>query len=548
MNLRGTPMSNETRVLGGESSHRSFFGGTHSRPRVIGLVAFMAIGFFGVMSFGFWGLLIGVVGCGAVLAMTTNTHQGTVLDRRTDRIRIKTRIQDGTDKYEPYSPQAWEEAKAEAAKVKSSKERARILNAVRERPDGADGMGWLQMGAKIPGIAWHTPVGEDPYLSVVFSVSGQMRGIESLESARQAQLSFGRLLASRAASSSLVKKIMPMTRVLPPDLAFQERWMTPNLAPDALEEAVASYEEVLTKTAAGTLIQKHYVAVSWPLTDAFFIAAARKGPGRDGWRALMAEEIASMNRSLRRTRFREVQALTARGTAAVILHQQNPSRPIEMVGDVDPRRIGVRSHDEKSVHVVHGVDPLTGERVDWWHRTAKITAENVITSPRTQYWVLSLLLGSGITGVRTLAFQHELIPAVEARQAAKQDLVRDLSDEDSQTQAGKIADSAVGVKKGSAMRRVDDLQEGSQHHGDNWVGFITLSARTREGLTDSCRQLTDSATTDAGISRLVWLDSFQSAASGTTWPIVRGLKPAKKTWGAKAMDRLAGNGDKEAIS
>lgn len=541
-------MSETTRVLGGESGHRSFFGGTGSRPRMVGLVFFFVVGFLGVMNFGFWGLLLGVLGCGVVLAMTTNTHQGTVLDRRTDRIRIKARAKDGTDKYEPFTPQAWENAKAEAAKAKTSKERARILNSVRERPDGADGMGWLQMGAKAPGIAWHTPVGEESYLSVVFSVSGQLRGIESRQSACQAQLSFGKLLASRAAASSLAKKIMPMTRVLPPDLAFQERWMARNLAPDALEEAVASYEEVLTKTAAGTLIQKHYIAVAWPLTPAFFTAAARKGEGRDGWRSLMAEEIASMTRSLRRTRFQEVRALTARGTAAVILHQQNPSRPIEMVADVDPRRLGVKSHDEKSVHVVHGVDPLTGERVDWWHRTAKITAENVITSPRTQYWVLSLLLGAGITGVRTLAFQHELIPAAEARQAAKQDLVRDLSEEASQSQAGKIVDSAGRVKKGSAMRRVDDLEEGSQHHGDNWVGFVTLSARSREGLVDSCRQLTDSATTDAGISRLVWLDSYQSAASGTTWPIVRGLKPAKKNWGAKAMDRLAGPGDKEAIS
>lgn len=541
-------MSEDTRVLGGESAHRSFFGGNHSRSRVVGLVVFFTVGFLGVMNFGFWGLLVGVIGCGVVLAVTTNTHQGTVLDRHTDRARIRARVKDGTDHFIPYTTQVWEEALAEAAKHKSGKDRARILNAVRERPDGADAMGWLQMGAKVPGIAWHTPVGEEDYLSVVFSVSGQLRGIESRESARLAQVSFGRLLASHAHASSLVKKIMPITRVLPPDLAFQEQWVSENLAADALDEAVASYEEVLTKTAAGTLIQKHYVAVAWPLTPAFFTAAARKGAGRDGWRALMVEEIASMTRALRRTRFREVRALTARGTAAVILHQQNPSRPIEMVGDVNPRRLGIRSDDEKSAHVVHGVDPLTGETVQWWHRTAKITAENVITSPRTQYWVLSLLLGQGITGVRTLVFQHELVPATEARQAAKQDLVRDLSDEASQAQAGKIIDSGGRVKKGSAMRRVDDLEEGSQHHGDNWVGFVTLSARTREALVDSCRQLTDSATTDAGISRLVWLDSYQSAASGTTWPIVRGLKPAKKSWGAKAMDRLAGTGDKEAIS
>ncbi|WAH99753.1 hypothetical protein [Arthrobacter sp. MMS18-M83] len=541
-------MSEDLRVLGGESGHRSFFGRTHSRPRIVGLAFFFIVGLFGVMNFGFIGLLVGVLGCGIVLALTTSTHHGTALERRTDRIRIKERIKDGTDKFEPYTPEAWEAAQAEAGKVKGAKEKARILNAVRERPDGADGMGWLQKSARTPGIAWHAPSGEDAYLSVVFSVSGQLRGIESAESARASQIAFGKLLASRAPASTLAKKIMPMTRVLPPDLAFQEQWMMNNLAPDALPDAVKSYEEVLALTAAGTLIQKHYVTVAWPLTPEFKLAAARKGPGRDGWRSLMDEEIASMTRALRKTRFREVEPLTARATAAIILHQQNPSRPIEMVADVDPTRLGIRSHDEKSAHVVHGVDPVSGERVQWWHRTAKITAENVITSPRTQYWVFALLMGAAVNSVRTVAFHHELVPAAEARHAAKQDLVRDLSDEASLTQAGKIADSSGRVKKGSSKRRVDDLEEGSQHHGDNWIGFVTLSAKTREGLAESCRQLTDACTTDAGVNRLVWLDSYQSAASGTTWPIVRGLKPARKSFGSKMMDRLAGNGDKDAIS
>lgn len=62
------------------------------------------------------------------------------------------------------------------------------------------------------------------------------------------------------------------------------------------------------------------------------------------------------------------------------------------------------------------------------------------------------------------------------------------------------------------------------------------------------RELEELCDTDAGIHRLEWLDSYQSAASGLTWPIGRGIKPDEPTWAARTMRMLAGKGEKEAIS
>ena len=56
------------------------------------------------------------------------------------------------------------------------------------------------------------------------------------------------------------------------------------------------------------------------------------------------------------------------------------------------------------------------------------------------------------------------------------------------------------------------------------------------------------ASTGLGIERLDWLDSYQSAASGTTWPIARGLAPTPVSPGSRLMTRLAGKSEKDALS
>ena len=83
-------------------------------------------------------------------------------------------------------------------------------------------MGWLQFGRGEPGIAWHAPVGEQPYLSVTFMVAGQLRGIESSAVMARAAEGWGAFLASRAVPSVLVSDVQTTTRVLPADTAMQE--------------------------------------------------------------------------------------------------------------------------------------------------------------------------------------------------------------------------------------------------------------------------------------------------------------------------------------
>ena len=114
----------------------------------------------------------------------------------------------------------------------------------------------------------------------------------------------------------------------------------------------------------------------------------------------------------------------------------------------------------------------------------------------------------------------------------------------SKQKKGQLVDPATDVNLASARARGADLMPGTGQHGVNWVGFITISARTQAGLTDAARRLEESAGTAAGIGKLEWLDTYQSAASGTTWPIYRGTKPATPTLGARMMDQLAGRGEK----
>lgn len=182
------------RHLGGEAGHRSFFGGQHSRSRVIALGIAFATGIVLTPLIGWPGLLLGGATAGVTLLVTARTHRGSVMERRRRRQRWSDRTRRGTDAFLPFEAVAWEEATdrlAEARGRRARWEAERDLATIRSMPDGADGMGWLQMGVGQPGIAWHAPVGEAPYLSVVFEVSGQLHGIESASIMRQAAEGWG---------------------------------------------------------------------------------------------------------------------------------------------------------------------------------------------------------------------------------------------------------------------------------------------------------------------------------------------------------------------
>jgi hypothetical protein len=198
--------------------------------------------------------------------------------------------------------------------------------------------------------------------------------------------------------------------------------------------------------------------------------------------------------------------------------------------------------------VVDGIDPVRGGRVQWWHRTAAIHAESLATASRTQLWLLDLLIGRDIQFIRTVSFHIHLIPAGEAKAAARQDLVRDAAEALSKQEAGQIDFDDTEVHMSAARRRGRDLVAGSQHHGASWIGYVTISVPDRDRLARASRQLEETCSTGLGIERLDWQDSYQSAASGTTWPIGRGLRAGGSALSARLYDRLAGRGEKEAIS
>jgi hypothetical protein len=545
------------RYLGGESGHRSFFGGTHSRTRIVLLTLFVVAGMVLTPLIGWPGLLVALIGAGITFLVTANTHRGSIVERRRKRRRWVARQKSGSDRFRPYEVGAWDQSQQallNATRSKGAQARAvaddarRDILSMRSMPDGADGMGWLQFGRGEPGIGWHTPAGERPYLSVTFSVAGQLRGIESPSVMARAADAWGSFLASRAVPSALADGVQVSTRVLPSDTALQEFWVLNSLDPAAPADAIASYEEVLRLTGEDAMVQRHLITIKWPLTPTFRAAASKYGPSRDGWRGLMKEEIESTLRGLGDARLGQVEVLTARQTAAVIMHQQNPSRPIDYVAGIDPARFGLVSRDEFSAHVVADADPVSGAPVEWWHRTAAIRAGDMATAPRTQLWLLDLLVGSDIQCVRTVSFHIDLIPAGEAKAAARQDLVRDAAEALSRVESGQVDLDDTDVHMTAARRRREDLVSGSQHHGASWVGYITISVRGLEELSRASRQLEETCATGLGIERLDWMDSYQSAASGTTWPIGRGLAASRTTFGARAYRRLAGDGEKEAIS
>jgi hypothetical protein len=539
------------RHLGGETGHRSFFGGTHSKARIALLAVSVGGGMVMTILVGWPGLVFGLAGAGVTMLVTARTHRGTIAERARKRRRWKQRVTLGADVFEPYEVGEWDqrERAVRDAKGRTARWSARMaLAAMRANPDGADGMGWLQLGRGRPGIAWHTPTGEQNYLSVTFTVTGQLRGIESTSVMTRAAEAWGSFLATRAAPSALVDGVQTMTRILPADTALQEFWVLSSLDPTAPTDAIKSYEEVLRRTGDGAMVQRHFITVKWPLTAAFYNAARKHGEGRDGWRGLMAAEIESVHRGLVDARMGQVGVLSARQVTAVLLHEQNPSRPIDFVADVHPSQVGAASHDEFSAHVVTGTNPVTGETVQWWHRTAKIEARALATGARTQLWMLDLLIGRELRFVRSVSFHIQLVPAAEAKAAAQRDLVRDQAEAISRSQAGQIDLDETGTAMSASKRRRIDLRAGSGHHGAAWVGYVTISTRSRDELARASRQLEETCATGLGIEYLDWQDSYQAAASGTTWPIGRGLAAHDTAFSARVYRTLAGRTEKEALA
>ena len=308
---------------------------------------------------------------------------------------------------------------------------------------------------------------------------------------------------------------------------------------------MASYDEVVRLVSRSGLMQRHYVVIRWPITPTFLTAAARRGPAQAGWRALMTAEIEAVRSHLASAKLGQVAALNAAQLAAVLRHLQQPSWPIDQVTDVDVDAPWLPSHDELSATITSGPNPA-GQPEQWWHRTALIPIDAVETGPRTSLWIAPLLSRMPHPIVRTISLQTQVVPALDARHAARMDVATDLADLEAQQQRGVLTREELTVGLSAARARLEDLRPGSGHHGAGWAGHLTISARSREELVDATAKITEAAG-NAGIAALEWLDTQQAAAAACTWPLARGLRPIDVSAGSRLRGLLAGSGSREAI-
>ncbi len=535
--------------LGGEEGRRGFFGGTWPKARIVGLLFAVPVGAVLVLTMQLAGMLVTIAAVLAIWVATMSTPAGSPLKRWQDRRRWRERVRTGLVDFKPFDQEAWD-ALCVQARTAPKAERAEVyrqLASMRETPDGAEGMRWLQAERGEPGIAWHTPTGEQAYLSVVWSTSGQIKGMASTRYLEGCAEAFGKLQASWGSPLRLPSHIQTLTRVLPTDTARHEDWVVREMNRRSKITLRRSYDQLMRLLGRGGMVQRHLVVVRWPLGPKFLADAAKHGEGIEGWRVLMRDQIESGTRAIVGARFQDVQVLSARQVAAVLRHLQHPSFPFDQAGDLaSPMDCWIPSHDEWSYTTTTAVPPDATEPVSWLHRTASFPITGVGTHARNGLWLAPLLTSLSTAIVRTISLQTAVIPAREARLQARMDATTDLADIQKQREKGELSADDLGEQLGGAQRRLRDLRGGTHHQGAEWVGHLTISARTRDGLSRAVAIITEAADR-AGISSLEWLDTFQSAASAYTWPVARGMKEPKQSRSAQMRGLVTGKGPKEAL-
>lgn len=535
----------ETRVLGGEASHRSVLGGSPTtRTRRISLIAVIAVGIVLSPWLGLWSLGVATLAVLAVVAATTADHRGSRLDRWRDRRRWKQRKATGTNMFIPYAQMPADMAELADSGEKLTPVQRAALGAYRDFPDGVDGFGWLCADPGVPGIAVHMPIGEQHYVSVAFSVAGQVRGQEGDEYLNSAMRAFGDLLSRYGPANRLPARLQVLTRVVPFDPDPHYAWVAARLAVDDVSELLAaSYEDVVDQVTGGGLVQRHFVVVRWPVTDAFVAEAKHYGDGIDGWKALMDTEIRSVHAALATARLGKVEPLSAARVAAVLRHMQLPCWEMDLAGSADPFGPWIPSWDEWDCVWNSGPGP-EGDVHYWAHRTAEIPIEAISTQERDCMWVTPLLSQLNEPVIRTLSFQIELIPSGQARRQARRDVTDDRAKIVAKAEKGELSDEDTDMMLSAAETRLRDLAPGGRQHGVGWVGHITVSAPTKEQLERGTRVIADAAT-EAGIDRLHWLDTYQAGAAACTWPLARGMAAIAPPLGASLLSLAAGSSTKE---
>jgi len=243
---------------------------------------------------------------------------------------------------------------------------------------------------------------------------------------------------------------------------------------------------------------------------------------------------------------------------AVLRHLQHPGWPIDRASDVNVipgyglPGCWLPSHDEWSWTEVVSPSPdpfipeLLLEASSWRHRTARIPTSAMEVRELDGLWLSPLLTGLDEPIVRTLAVHIQFIPGREAKVTARKDATADQADLIGQEKKGRIVDDETELALSAANRRANDLRDGSGHHGANWVAYLQVSTPDEDALAHVSGVIEEAAD-QAGITRLDWLDTMQSAAHATTWPLGRGITPPTRSRTMKTLHAVSSGTPKEAL-
>jgi hypothetical protein len=357
---------------------------------------------------------------------------------------------------------------------------------------------------------------DGPAAVAVLAVHGTSFALLDEDERGRRVMGWGQALSALARPGSAVDRVQWLVRVLPDTgNALQRYWRGSHFPAGDVESrrrAARSYLELIA--AAGPVTQAHecYLAVRLDQRRARR-AVAQAGNGRTGAATVLIRELASVSDRLDRAGLQVAGALPPRGLARVL-------RTAYELRSLDPidRRVG----DDAGV-AAHAAGPVATASQwaafrsdDAWHATYWIAEW-----PRLDVaadFLAPLLLRPSCR--RTLSLVAE---PVDPRRAARQIAAArtaDLANASMRARIGQLTTERHHAEAEQTNRREAELVAG---HGEfRFVGYLTVSACTRELLEEGCGEVEHAA--HQSYLEIRRLYGQQRQAFLYTLPLARGLR------------------------
>ncbi|MDH6119792.1 hypothetical protein [Kitasatospora sp. GAS204B] len=523
-------MPERTSILGGDSGSRGILGGLGKRDRIVAagvaLITYLAVG-------GIPGLIIAVLAGASVFLVTRELPFGRSLGQIIgSRLLWMIRTRTGKTTFvpviatipaepepEPETGKAPRTGRGRARKKKAATTPAAETQTVRAVPEAIGRIRLLSYPHPAGGelaVLVHSNPGEPDYLSAVMEIEGQPSGITREEDIWDTAEAFGRMLATCAGTTSLIKELQFLTRIVPVDPAAHEWYIVNNHAQGVPRELFESYAGLLGEAQQSLEQHRNYIIARIPFSVGFVEAARDLGgqPGDDMVRCQIVDmemgRLASLSAGARQN---PVRLLGPRRLAALLRSMQDPDYYVDDLRDVDFAHCWQESRAERRQVITNG---------RWATRVASVPADAVTLEPVHMRWLSPLLIGVQPAVVRTLSVNLRLEPAKRARSEARRDAGEDRGKLIANREGGKITDGGDLSQATASMRRLDDLRPGSGHAGVRWnmCLSVTASEKTMRRASDL---ITDKAG-ECGLSSLRWFDGAHDLAQVFTWPLARGMR------------------------